>query len=170
METIKNTDAWTLLLQPVVPTPTTTKPSHSPTQPPPPLPLQDMPSSTENSPLANTPFALLWYITTQPLKYRNRSHLATSNSYPPPRKFKSFHTLIYYSSPHALPHALTAHITNPLTLEPISYNQASKFQLESKFYGSFEQYKPVRFPKGIIKRKGYTMTKLSVSWSNHHYP
>ncbi|KAF7127736.1 hypothetical protein RHSIM_Rhsim11G0150600 [Rhododendron simsii] len=83
---------------------TTTAPNGNPTSPNPPIPTTPLSSSP------STP-----------------SQSVTPNSSPPPKNFKSINTLVYGSSPHPLPHALTVDLKNPLTLEPTSYTQASKF-------------------------------------------
>ncbi|KAM2315364.1 hypothetical protein ACFX1S_028273 [Malus domestica] len=45
----------------------------------------------------------------------------------PPRKFGSINALTYDSPMHPLPHGLTAALEDPMSIEPTSYTQASKF-------------------------------------------
>lgn len=50
----------------------------------------------------------------------------TTNTSPPPNKYKSLKKLIYGPTKYLLPHALTASINSTPTFEPINYTQAIK--------------------------------------------
>lgn len=50
----------------------------------------------------------------------------TTNTSPPPNKYKSLNKLIYGPTKYLLPHALTASINSTPTFEPINYTQAIK--------------------------------------------
>ncbi|CAL2268150.1 unnamed protein product [Prunus armeniaca] len=84
------------------------------------LPLSIMSSSPSNQHLHQS-------ASTFPSSIEIESSLTTPATTPLPCGFRSLHDLVYNSTHHPLHYVLTATLMYPLSIEPTSYTQASKF-------------------------------------------
>ncbi|CAL9007255.1 unnamed protein product, partial [Prunus brigantina] len=113
--------APTLLEPPHVPLspgpPTTPPPSNLATDsqlspPATPVPLSTLPSSPSDQHLHQS-------ASTSPPSIEIESSPTTPATTPPPHGFHSLHDLVYNSTRHPLPHALTATLMDPLSMDPL---------------------------------------------------